>query len=298
MMRRLVFSIIFCGAICSASAQCPEPGTSAAVWGNHFTASNLEQACSEGIRWMEVTMNTCYRGVPMEQISPRIDAMKKTIDSTDMKVWSVHLPFSRTLDISVSNDSLRRENVAFMAKMIRRSAIFSPQRLVLHPSSEPIADEERERRIACAIESIRELKPAADAAGVMLCIENLPRTCLGNTPEELVRIVDAVPGVYICFDTNHYVKGTTTHFIETAGERIRTVHMSDFDFENECHWLPFEGDVEWAAFLRDMTEKAHYDGVWMHEVKRIRRNGNETTTADIAAGYARMYNEYQTETTK
>ncbi len=298
MMNRLILALLLCGTICSASAQRPEPGTSAAVWGKRFTAADLERACSEGIGWIEATMNSCYRGVPMEQISPRIDAMKKTIDSTGMNVWSVHLPFSRTLDISVTDDSLRRENVAFMAKMIRRSAIFAPQRLVLHPSSEPIADEDRERRIACAIESIRELQPAADAIGALLCIENLPRTCLGNTPEELVRIVDAVPGVYICFDTNHYVGGTTAHFIDVAGERIRTVHMSDFDFENECHWLPFEGEIDWAAFLRDMEEKAHYDGVWMHEVKRIRRNGAETATADIAAGYARMYNQYKTETTK
>ena len=86
-----------------------------------------------------------------------------------------------------------------------------------------------------SIASIRELKKAADETGIMLCIENLPKTCLGNTPEELVRIVDSVPGTEICFDTNHYTEGTVEHFTEVAGERIKTVHISDFDFENECH---------------------------------------------------------------
>lgn len=292
-MKRLFVCILWIfGAIFPTSAQRPEPGTSTAVWGTTLTAALLEQGRADGIPWIEVALNACYRGVPMEQIAPRIEALKKTVDSTSVKVWSVHLPFSRKLDISVLDDSLRRENVAFMAKMIRRSAIFAPRRLVLHPSSEPIADAEREQRIVHAIASIRELKPVADEIGAVLCIENLPRTCLGNTPEELVRIVDAVPGAGICFDTNHYVMGSTAHFIEVAGERIRTVHMSDFDFENECHWLPFEGDIDWAAFLRDMRDKAHYDGVMMHEVKRVRRDGSRTRTADIAESYERMCDEY------
>ncbi len=292
MKRSIVCILLIFGATLPTSAQRPEPGTSTAVWGSTLSAAQLQQACADGIPWIEVALNSCYRGIPMEKIVPRIEALKQTIDSTSMKVWSIHLPFSRTLDISVLDDSLRRENVAFIAKMIRRSAIFAPRRLVLHPSSEPIAETDREQRIANAIESIRELKHAADRIGAVLCIENLPRTCLGNTPEELVHIVDAVPGVGICFDTNHYVGGSTAHFIKVAGERIRTVHISDFDFENECHWLPFEGDVDWAAFLRDMCDKAHYDGVMMHEVKRLRRNGSETRTADIAERFERMYDEH------
>lgn len=289
----ILLTLFLLGMEIPSSAQRPEVGTSTAVWGSLPTVEELRQAATDGIPWVEVAVNQCYRGVPEGEQYPRMQRVKERIDSAGMKVWSVHLPFSRTLDISVADDSLRAENVAFLAKMIRRSCeLYAPQRLVLHPSSEPIADSLREQRIGNAVASIRTLKGVADECGVELCIENLPRTCLGNTPEELVRIVNAVPGVGICFDTNHYVRGTVAHFIEVAGRRIRTVHISDYDFVNECHWLPYEGQIDWGAFLAELRGKAGYDGVLMHEVKRRRRDGSRTTTRDIVAGFKRMCEDY------
>ena len=146
--------------------------------------------------------------------------MKLKVDSAGINVWSIHLPFSRTLDISVLNDSLRKENVKFMAEMIEQAAVFNPQRLVLHPSSEPISDEERNERLKNAKESIKYLKECADSLKLQLCIENLPRTCLGNTPEELLYIIKDIPGLKVCFDTNHYFGGTTQHFIDVLGGYI------------------------------------------------------------------------------
>lgn len=294
-MKRLTFliSLLLLAAV-PASAQRAEVGTSTAVWGAIPSVEELSQARADGIQWIEVAVNQCYRGVPNEEKYPRMKQMKERLDSAGMKVWSVHLPFSRTLDISVVDDSLRAKNVAVLAKMIRWSCeLYAPRRLVLHPSSEPIPDGEREQRIENAITSIRMLLTTADGCGVELCIENLPRTCLGNTPEELIRIVDAVPGVGICFDTNHYTQGSLAHFIDVAGRRIRTVHISDYDLANECHWLPYEGAIDWGAFRRNLHEKARYEGVLMYEVKKQRRDGRRTTTRDIVDSFHRMNNDYQ-----
>lgn len=286
-MKSLLLLALACSLVFPVSAQRPEPGTTSALY-KEVSTENFRQIKAVGIQWVEIAINQCYRGVPMEQIVPRIEAMKAMADSAGMKVWSIHLPFSRTLDISVLNDSLRGENVAFMAKMIRRSAIFSPQRLVLHPSSEPISQTEREERLARAVGSIRELKEAADAIGAELCIENLPRTCLGNTPEELVRIVDAVPGVGICFDTNHYVQGTTAHFMDVAGKRIRTLHCSDFDLINECHWLPTQGRIDWAEFTRKL-EEIGYDGVFMYEAIKDRPSQGRLSPEQIMESFRLIY---------
>ncbi|MEE0850206.1 MAG: sugar phosphate isomerase/epimerase family protein [Alistipes onderdonkii] len=283
----ILMAAAFC-AVVPVSAQRPEPGTTTALY-KQASTEDFSRIRAAGIEWIEVALNQCYRGVPMEQIVPRIEAMKAMVDSAGLKVWSVHLPFSRTLDISAADDSLRRENVAFMAKMIRKSGLFSPQRLVLHPSSEPIADEQREQRIENAIASIRLLKQEADAIGAELCIENLPRTCLGNTPEELVRIVDAVPGVGICFDTNHYIGGTTGHFMDVAGRRIRTLHCSDFDFVNECHWLPTQGDIDWREFVSRLHDIG-YDGVFMYEAIKDRSSQKRLSPEQVAASYAEIFN--------
>jgi len=159
------------------------------------------------------------------------------------------------------------ENVEFMAKAIKLSAMFKPSCLVLHGSSEPIADVDREIRINNAIRSITYLKPCADAIGAELCIENLPRTCLGNTPEELFRIVNAVDGVKVCFDTNHYFRGTTEYFLEVIGHKIGTIHASDFDYINESHWLPTQGKIDWGNLMRSL-KKLGYKGVFMYEATK------------------------------
>ncbi len=271
-----------------ASAQRLEVGTSTAVFGKRYDAAALAEAVKNGINHIEVAVNQSYRGVPANEVESRMKKVAESIDSSGINVWSVHLPFSRTLDISVADDSLRSENVRFLTGMIRLcSELYRPERFVLHPSSEPIEDSERKQRIENSIASIRELKKAADEAGIPLCIENLPRTCLGNTPEELAGIVDAVPGTGICFDTNHYVKGSTEHFINVAGKRILTVHISDFDFTNECHWLPYDGEIDWPEFISGMLGTAGYEGVMMYEVK-CRKDKSKASMEEIRATFGRM----------
>lgn len=70
-------------------------------------AADFMEAKMQGVHYIEVALNQCYRGVPAEEVIPRIKLMKSRVDSAGIQVWSIHLPFSRTLDISVLDDSLR-----------------------------------------------------------------------------------------------------------------------------------------------------------------------------------------------
>lgn len=81
-------------------AQQYEVGTTTAIWKNPVAADFME-AKMQGVHYIEVALNQCYRGVPAEEVIPRIKLMKSRVDSADIQVWSIHLPFSRTLDISV-----------------------------------------------------------------------------------------------------------------------------------------------------------------------------------------------------
>jgi sugar phosphate isomerase/epimerase len=265
----LLYCILF-GLQVNIWGQNKSLGTSTALWKNPSVA-DLADAKQNGIHYIEVALNKCYRGVPEDEIIPCIYDLKEKIDSAGLQVWSIHLPFSRTLDISVLDDSVREKNVRFIAQMIQLSAIFKPSRLVLHPSSEPVADSIREQRIANCIQSVGILREYSKETGAQLCMENLPRTCLGNTPEELLRIIDAYPEVGICFDTNHYFQGTPLHFVEVAGNRIGTVHISDYDGINECHWIPGDGNIRWGELVHHIR-KAGYTGVFMYETTKDREN--------------------------
>ena len=87
-------------------------GTTSALWKNP-KVEDFKNAKIHGIDFIEVAFNQFYRGVPADEVIQRIQNMKLKVDSAGINVWSIHLPFSRTLDISVLNDSLRKENVKF-----------------------------------------------------------------------------------------------------------------------------------------------------------------------------------------
>jgi sugar phosphate isomerase/epimerase len=270
-------------AILCTNGQNYEVGTSIALWGNP-TVADLQEAKNCGINYVEVTLNSCYRGVSEDEVEPRVRAMKAKIDSAGLSVWSIHLPFSRTLDISVIDDTAREANVRFIAKMIALSAIFKPSRLVQHASSEPVDDADREQRIVNASHSIATLKNYADKIGAQLCIENLARTCLGNTPEELLRIIGNTPDVGICFDLNHYASGTTEYFVRVAGAKIATIHASDFDGKNECHWLPAQGIIDWGQFVKNLAGTG-YRGVFMYEASKNKSSKVKLTPQQVVDSF-------------
>ncbi|WP_122120825.1 sugar phosphate isomerase/epimerase family protein [Alistipes megaguti] len=229
-------------------------------------SENLARIKEAGVDYVEVTFNYFWRNAPENECYTRAYEVKKRIDEAGLKVWSCHLPFSRQLDISVLDPQQREENVLFMERMIRLAAIFDPQRLVLHPSSEPIADNERETRMQNSANSIGRLALAAKEIGVMLCIENLPRTCLGRNSDEILQLIANYPEVMVCFDSNHLLKEDHAHFFEQVGNRIGTIHASDYDRKDERHWLPGKGIIDWSDFLRKLKQSG-YNGVFMYEIR-------------------------------
>ena len=221
-------------------------------------------AAKAGVEYVEIGISG--RGTVAEIREKALHA-KRMADEAGLKVWSCHLPFSRKLDISVLNDSARMANLEFLTEMIAICGEVGPEKLVLHPSSEPIADGEREQRIRNSIASIGILRREAARIGAQLCIEDLPRTCLGRNSAELLRIIAPYPEVKICFDTNHLLSEDLLHFVEACGDRIATVHVSDYDMVDERHWLPGKGKIDWPA-LYGALMKAGYKGVFMYELKR------------------------------
>ena len=187
----------------------------------------LAQIKAAGIDHVEVVFNYFWRNAPENECYTRAYRVKALLEEAGLKVWSCHLPFSRQLDISVPDPALREQNSA---------------------------------------NSIGRLALSAKEIGPVLCIENLPRTCLGRDSGELMRLIADYPEVMVCFDSNHLLKEEHAHFFEAVGNRIGTIHASDYDRKDERHWLPGEGVIDWPDFLRRL-QASGYKGVFMHEVR-------------------------------
>lgn len=231
------------------------------------TKAQMQRIKDAGIEWVEVTCNSFQRNIPEAEWETRAENIRKIIADLGLKVWSCHLPFSRTLDISVLDDAQRAKNVELQKRMIRLCGEkYHPKRLVLHPSSEPISDGDRAKRLENARASIGELLPVAKEIGAVLCIENLPRTCLGRVTSEMRYLIEPYPEVMVCFDVNHLLIETHEKYFAVLGDRIGNVHISDYDRIDERHALPGDGVIDWPA-LHYMLRLSGYDGIFMHEVK-------------------------------
>lgn len=110
-MRVSIF-IVFMVITLGVYAQKYKVGTTTALW-KVPASTDFLQAQSVGVEYVEVAFNQCYRGVLADEVIPRIRDMKAKVDSAGIKVWSIHLPFSRTLDISVLDEKKRMENVDY-----------------------------------------------------------------------------------------------------------------------------------------------------------------------------------------
>lgn len=274
-MRKILFSAAALVYAANLAAQCIGVGSST----SSMRPEEMAEAARAGIESVEIGISG--RGTVAEIRDKALHA-KRMANEAGLKVWSCHLPFSRTLDISVLDDSARMANIAFLKEMITICGEVGPQKLVLHPSSEPIADGEREERIRNSIASIGVLCGEAARIGAELCIEDLPRTCLGRNSAELLRIVEPYPDVKICFDTNHLLTEDPVHFVEACGDRIATIHVSDYDGVDERHWLPGKGTIDWPRLYRALMDSG-YKGVFMYELKR-----GEGSPGEMVSIYERM----------
>jgi sugar phosphate isomerase/epimerase len=164
------------------------------------------------------------------------------------------MPFD-TLDISAPH--LAAGTIARLTELIRRGAGAGVKLFVVHPSGEPIDEADRPVRMACAKESLRALAEVAAEVGATIAVENLPRTCLGRNVEEMEELVEAHPNLRVCFDTNHLLSGDPVEFIHRLGDKLVTVHVSDYDFINERHWLPYEGDINWVDVVTALEEAGY-----------------------------------------
>ena len=185
--------------------------------------------------------------------------------------WSFHLRFwpFEEYTVALLDEAARKKAVEYAALWIRRAGAAGFRYAVIHPSGEPIADADREATMLAAEASLRTLAAVAREAGIVLAVENLPRTCLGKNSAELLALVSVDPDLRVCFDTNHLLCEDTLSFMEAVKDKLVTLHVSDYDFVNERHWLPGGGLVDWEALMRKLDEIG-YTGVFMYETGKER----------------------------
>ncbi len=227
---------------------------------------------------------------------PRWQAkLRSSLDDVGVNINTVHAPFGAPVDISSEDADVRATGVAVVEASIRYAAGIGADIVVVHASMEPIAPDDRDTREELARGSLLGLAARAGDAGVRVAVELLPRTCLGNTPEGLRRLLDGIPSAQAgsCLDTNHLTPpwmsavradsererelldglgGDLVYpsllpgVVRSLADRLITLHVSDYNGIDERHWLPFRGVVDWAAFANALAD-VEFSGAFVYETR-------------------------------
>ena len=242
-----------------------EIGLSSALFGADFDpAKHLPMMAENGIRQVELSTN-CF---PIWSDAKQLAGLRAVLADCDVGVNSIHAPFSAELDISHPDPVRRRETLDTIRLCLDRLVDLGGRCLVVHPSSEPIEDAERLRRIETSLASLESLGPRVPTdASVKIAIENLPRTCLVNNSREALAFMDRLDNSLfgICQDVNHAnCQEDLLEATRAYAKHVCTLHVSDNDGVDERHWLPGRGVIPWREWARVLLD-AGFTGPWMYE---------------------------------
>ncbi len=224
-------------------------------------AALLESFARAGVACVELSLpGRDYASFPHAEFARRAK-------DCGVAVRSFHLPFytEETVDPASLDPEIRRRTAELHAHYVRTAAAMGARIAVVHACLEPVEDADRAERIARSKESMAALAEVGAEEGVTICVENLPRSCLGNTSAELADIVACDPRLRVCFDTNHLLLESHADFLSRLGPLVSTLHVSDYDFVNERHWLPGEGRIDWRA-LADGLDAIGYTDAFTYEL--------------------------------
>lgn len=259
-------------------------GTSLSLndWANGYV--DIEAVRQAGIKCIELA----WRNDAFDLFNPAneiiCNSWIENMRELGMNIWTLHLPYGPAFDISTVDEAASAEASRLLCRLMRIAHEWGILMVVLHPSWEPISDEDRPGRLESCRGALSVLADEAEALGIRIAVECLPRTCLGNTGREIGNLLAADPRLGICCDVNHLLKEAPEAFIREQGKRIFTVHMSDCDGKDERHWMPGMGSIRWNEVLRALVLH-DYQGPFMFEVRR-------PDPSELAACWERLIKGY------
>ncbi len=231
------------------------------------TCHKAEQFFKAGFTATEFDLPVHYHEpINLSEIDDFLKAQYQPLKDSGLKITSWHIPFGRYWDISSPDEGIRQGALKAHKELLNTLEPLDGVNLVIHPSFEPIKEEDRDKHILACQKSLAELAPIARDKGKRLALENLPRTCLGRTSVEMALLTMNGEICDVCMDTTHLFHETQENFLDVCGKWVVNTHLSDYlTGQNECHWVPGTGSLNWRAIFERLIALP-YTGTYNFEV--------------------------------
>lgn len=244
----------------------PKLGVSLSTLSHTLTAEFLQAVADSQIATLEISAAM----FDDDANKAKLPMLKAMLQQHTVRPMTVHARFGNAYDVSSLDDEIIPQALAAAKVAIDLAQELDAPMIVMHASAEPIAPAERQRRLNRAQASFAKIGTWCRTAHKRVAIELLPRTCLGNTVEELLELLRALDDATfgVCLDTNHLMDRfqELPENVRTLGDRLITLHLSDYDGIDEKHELPGTGVLDWRAFMQALRD-IDYNGPFNYECK-------------------------------
>jgi len=209
------------------------------------------------------------------RISPDLLALKDLLNSLHLKVHSVHAPFS-DIDIASLDERKRRNPLELIKKSMESCSEIEGEIVIVHPcSTEMSGNDQSYLKAKNKTEgSLCTLATFAEKLGIKIAVENLPNIggwSFGTEVSELSNLISKInnPRLSLCLDTGHAFVGREnvdlSKDVFECGKNLIALHIQDTDGKRDRHWLPGQGIINWAQFMKDLIS-IDYQGALTLEI--------------------------------
>jgi len=198
---------------------------------------------------------SCAGDVPPDLVAARLEALTQLRDEGLVEISSIHIPFMPFAEWAYASpvEAVRRAAAKKMLDWLKPTRDCNCKLYTLHGSGEPVFDPDRKASIAALRRTLDEIVPFFAGIGACVNVELLPRSCVGRSPEEIEEAIKDYPEetVGVCFDVNHLngAPERVPEYMTRLAPRMRSLHLSDYDGIDECHWYPGLGILDWSAIM-------------------------------------------------
>lgn len=174
------------------------------------------------------------------------------------------------------SDADRAERMEKMKRSMNATKILGCKNWVIHPImpfgwDEKISNPGHEQKTwEINYKFMSELLLTAKEHDITICLENMPMPNFSiGSPEEILKFVKEINDDHfkVCLDTGHaavYPNGNPADAARMLGDHIKVLHIHDNNGEEDFHWLPYFGIINWEEFGMALKEIG-FRGVFSYE---------------------------------
>jgi sugar phosphate isomerase/epimerase len=203
--------------------------------------------------------------------------LKKLLEHKKISVKAIHMPVDG-VDISHPQTYERIRSVREVEKVVLMAHHLGTDLVVVHPGAKVDNSDDKDKRLALSIESLKEIIDFCQDWKVKIALENTLPGRVGDRWEDVQLIKETISSkdLGICLDTGHYLLNypeirqgvLSLDKVPISWEdSLLHIHLHDNDSKYDLHLLPQEGCFPWPSFMSFLSE-IDYKGVLIFEIKK------------------------------